>query len=194
MSFTLWSLHLLVEIVQACALQDLPVIARYAILATSATTVILLAVFITAPPKMLDYCSEAHDQVVVLLHEVLEAGARRVEVIDGVRDAEDNALARISSRLSRLDEERLQMQHTVWGLANSAPVRMALSMPLYLRSWRLLYDYRMLSEDVKVLVHISVARVENVTDSIEETPVPVNRDSGDRAPPEYHEMDNRERA
>ena len=42
------------------------------------------------------------------------------------------------------------MQRTVWGLANSAPVRVALSMPLYFCAWRLLYDYHMLSEDVKV--------------------------------------------
>ncbi|KAI5823328.1 hypothetical protein K523DRAFT_357737 [Schizophyllum commune Tattone D] len=49
----------------------------------------------------------------------------------------------------------------------------------------------MLSEDVKVLVHARVACAENVTDSIEETPVPtVNSDSGDRAATEYHDMDS----
>ena len=36
-----------------------------------------------------------------------------------------------------------------------------------------------------------VARAENVSDSIEETPITtVNSDSGDRAPTECHEMDN----
>ena len=36
-----------------------------------------------------------------------------------------------------------------------------------------------------------VTRVENMTDSIEEMPVPsVISDSGDRAAPEYHEMDS----
>ncbi|KAL1715091.1 hypothetical protein EV715DRAFT_294545 [Schizophyllum commune] len=159
MSLTLWSLHLLIEIVQACALQDLPVIARYAILASSATTVILLAIFVTAPPKMLDYCGEAHDHVAALLHEALEAGTGRAVVIDDTSDTRDNALARVNSRLSELEEERLGMQRTVWSLANSAPLRVALSMPLYLRAWRLLYDYHMLSEDVKVLIYCIVSTV-----------------------------------
>ncbi|KAL1750147.1 hypothetical protein FB107DRAFT_279907 [Schizophyllum commune] len=191
MSLTLWFLRLLIEIVQACALQDLPVIARYAILVTAATIMILLTVHVTAPPNMLDFCGEAHDQVVARLHEDLEAGTGRAVVIDATSDTRDNALARVNSRLSELDEERLGMQRTAWGLANSAPLRVALSMPLYLRAWRLLYDYHMLSEDVKVLVYMPVARMENVTDSIEETPVPtVISDSGDRAAMEYHEMDS----
>ena len=42
------------------------------------------------------------------------------------------------------------MRRTVWGLANSAPLRMALSMPLYFCAWRLLYRYHVLSQDVKV--------------------------------------------
>ena len=42
------------------------------------------------------------------------------------------------------------MQRVVWGLTNSAPLRVALSMPLYICAWRLLYDYYVLSEDVKV--------------------------------------------
>ena len=42
------------------------------------------------------------------------------------------------------------MRRTVWGLANSAPLRVTLSMPLYLHAWRLLYKFHMVSEDVKV--------------------------------------------
>ncbi|KAL1671569.1 hypothetical protein EV122DRAFT_226351 [Schizophyllum commune] len=150
MTFTLWSLHLLIEIVQACALQDLPVIARYAVLVTATTTMLLLAIFVTAPPKMLDYCGEAHDHVVALMHEGLEAGTGRAVDIDDTSDTRDNALARVNGRLSELDEERLRMRRTVWDLANSAPVRVALSMPLYFCAWRLLYNYHMLSEDVKM--------------------------------------------
>ena len=72
--------------------------ARYAVLVTSATTMILLAVYITAPPKMLDYCGEAHDQVIALLHEALEAGARRAIDSDDPGDTRGDALARVNGR------------------------------------------------------------------------------------------------
>ncbi|KAL1671566.1 hypothetical protein EV122DRAFT_226352 [Schizophyllum commune] len=153
----LWVLHFFLDVLQACALQDLPAVARYVVLSVAVVMVLALAFYALAPPTILQYCEQAQDEARSLLAHASASPGFRSGHSPGASDADDvqyNPLSTITGRrvLNTLSDERSTIQHAVWDLSDSPISRVLLSRPWFFKTLKLLYSYYALVQDIKVLM------------------------------------------
>ncbi|KAL1714059.1 hypothetical protein EV715DRAFT_295503 [Schizophyllum commune] len=133
-------LRLLVDILQACALSNIPNVARYVIISIVAVVIVVLICNMLAPSATMHHCDKAHEKVTSLLADAMERG-------------ESAAYAGMQCRLATLSARREEIARAIWGPSAgylSFPATFSV-LPWACAALWLLYRYHGLSEDIKDL-------------------------------------------
>ncbi|KAL1754833.1 hypothetical protein FB107DRAFT_275452 [Schizophyllum commune] len=136
----LFILRLLVDILQTCALSNIPDVARYIMISIAAIVIVAFACYMLTPRSTMRYCDRAHDAATALLAEAMERG-------DG------EVYAEIQVRLTTLSFRREEIARATWGPpapGSSFPATFGGVLRACAALW-LLYRYHGLSEDINDL-------------------------------------------